>query len=120
MRFSALKMLTFCTAFSLVFHVFTFSDVSTAFITVFCVSAFTDISLAAYGAYFGILRLCKLYVKFFIKRKYRFSKPFTDNMRISDKLRTDTRLAVVKQDTMSVIIITALTADKSVYLPALF
>ena len=105
--------------FLLILYLFSASDIDFTAIAILRLVSLENKRLTAYGAYFGIRRFCKLNVKLLVERKHRRFAPFTDNMRIGDNLRTNARLAVVKQDTISVVIIAALTADKGVYPSAL-
>lgn len=105
--------------FLLILYLFSAPDVDFAFIAILRLVSLENKRLTAYGAYFGILRFRKLNVKLLVKRKHRRFAPFTDNMRIGYNLRTDARLAVVKQNAIPVVIIAALTADKGVYPSAL-
>ena len=91
-------------------------DNFTAFITIFEFLCWCGKFRAANSAYLCILRLHQFCMQSLIQRQDGGFEPFTDNMRIGDCLRT----GAVQQNTNPVIVVTAFTAYKGVYPPALF
>lgn len=102
-----------------VFSLFLSADNNSAIIAVFCFICFACKCLAAVCTSFKILRLCNFSIQPLIQRQHSYFKPFADNMRICNNLRTHTYLSVIKQNTISVIIITAFLPNEFIYTAAL-
>lgn len=102
--------------FLLVLHLLPASDINFTSIAILCLVSLENKRLAANSTYFGVRWLGKLDIQFLIQRQDGGFEPFTDNMRIGDRLRA----SAVQQNTIPVVVIAALAAHKGIDAPALF
>ena len=116
MRFSAAYLSTAIPPVPFIFSLFPAAHRNTALSAVFFLICFFDEILSACRTLYRIFRFHKPDIQVYIQRQDGGFEPFTYNMRISDCLRA----YAVQQNTNPVIVVTAFTAHKGIYPPALF
>ena len=116
MRFSAVYLSTAIPPVPFIFSLFPATHRNTALFAVFFLICFFDEILSACRTLYRIFRFHKPDIQVFIQWQDGGFEPFTNDMRIGDCLRA----YAVQQNTNPVIVITAFTAYKGVYPPALF
>ena len=116
MRFSAAYLSTAIPPVPFIFSLFPAAHRNTALSAVFFLICFFDEILSACRTLYRIFRFHKPDIQFLIQRQDGGFEPFTNDMRIGDCLRA----GAVQQNTNPVIVVTAFTAYKGVYPPALF
>ena len=115
MRFSAAYLSTAIPPVPFIFSLFPAAHRNTALSAVFFLICFFDEIFSANHAPCRVFRFHKSDIQFLIQRQDGGFEPFTDDMRIGDCLGA----YAVQQNTNSVIVVTAFTAYKGIYPPAL-
>ena len=115
MQFSAAYLSTAIPSVPFIFSFFLAAHRNTALLTIFFFVCLFNKPFAAHRTFCRIFRFHQFNMQFLVQRQDGSFEPFTDNMRVGNRLRT----GAVQQNTIPVIVVAALTSDKGVYPPAL-
>ena len=116
MRFSAVYLSTAIPPVPFIFSLFPAAYHKAALTAVFFLICFFDEILSACRTLCQIFRFHKPDIQFLIQRQDGGFEPFTNDMRIGNCLGA----YAVQQNTSPVVVVTAFTAYKGIYPPALF